>query len=204
MIQSLTRNGLKTWMDGLDKGIIAPGVAMASREYIYFPSSLKKFVVFVDIVPSFCQMAENVLQTQIELVINRLKEAIDGADGFQNTHQPQQFELAKFSIDQLQRLVHMALENLLLLLHSVTGEVDERLKLMEGALFDELIPSLRKLRRLADLFDMPLKSITSLWQSGELINDSFTSSEVENFIRAVFFDSPLRKECLRRIETAQK
>ncbi|KAG0446858.1 hypothetical protein HPP92_028625 [Vanilla planifolia] len=66
-----------------------------------FSFLLKKFVVFVDIVPSFCQMAENVLQTQIELVINRLKEAIDGADGFQNTHQPQQFELAKFSIDQV-------------------------------------------------------------------------------------------------------
>ncbi|XP_020672882.1 centromere/kinetochore protein zw10 homolog isoform X1 [Dendrobium catenatum] len=66
-----------------------------------FPSCLKKFIVFVDIAPSFYQMAENILQEQIQLVVSKLKEALDGADGFQNTHQQQQFELATFSINQV-------------------------------------------------------------------------------------------------------
>lgn len=223
-----------------------------------FPSCLKKFIVFVDIAPSFHQMAENILQEQIQLVLNNLKEAIDGADGFQNTHQQKKFELATFSINQvvfilekvrviwaplmvasaykrsmciildslfsritkdllllddmaaeetlqLQRLIHMALESLSPSLDSVITKIDEKDKLNKESslsLLDELIPSLRKLRRLADLFDMSLKSITTAWESGELANCGFTSSEVENFIRAVFTDSPLRKECLWRIESS--
>ncbi|KAK8924088.1 hypothetical protein KSP39_PZI019082 [Platanthera zijinensis] len=224
-----------------------------------FPSCLKKFIVFVDIAPTFYQMAENIIQKQIQLVVNDLKEAIDGADGFQNTHQPQQFELATFSINQvvdilekvrviwepvmaastykrsmcilldaffsrvtkdllllddmaaeetlqLQRLIHMALENLSPLFQSISTEVDEKDKLTKEnplSFLDELIPSLRKLRRLADLFDMPLKSITTIWESGELVQRGFTSSEVENFIKAVFTDSPLRKECLWRIQSTK-
>lgn len=92
--------------------------------------------MFADIAPSFYQMAEYILQKQIQLVDNSLMEvfliplldifivffmyswsllfhfysiatnfqAIDGADGFQNTHQPQQFELAKFSLEQVSLL----------------------------------------------------------------------------------------------------
>ncbi|XP_020599277.1 centromere/kinetochore protein zw10 homolog, partial [Phalaenopsis equestris] len=224
-----------------------------------FPSCLRKFIVFVDIAPSFYQMAENILQEQIQLVINNLKEAINGADGFQNTHQQQQFELATFSINQvifilekvrviweplmaaltykrsmciildsffsritkdllflddmaaeetlqLQKLIHMALEKLSSLFDSVATEIDEEEKSTEKTFqssLDKQIPSLRKLRRLADLFDMPLKSITAIWESGELANYGFTSSEVENFIRAVFTDSPLRKECLWRIQSTK-
>ncbi|EPS66955.1 hypothetical protein M569_07820 [Genlisea aurea] len=51
----------------------------------------------------------------------------------------------------------------------------------------------------AELLDMPLKSITEEWESGELGECNFTSSEVGDFIRAIFADSPLRKESLFRI-----
>ncbi|KAA8526558.1 hypothetical protein F0562_008239 [Nyssa sinensis] len=201
-------------------------------------------------------MAEEILQRQIQLVIHNLKEAIDGADGFQNTHQMQHYESAKFSIDQvmfilekvhiiweplllpltykrsmcmvlesmfsritkdmlllddmaadetlqLQRLIHLMMENLSSLLDSLTV-INQTWKSQEGPTrsLDDLIPSLCKLRKLADLLDMPLKSVTAAWESGELVSCGFTLSEVEDFIRAIFADSPLRKECLWRIESS--
>ncbi|XP_042501853.1 centromere/kinetochore protein zw10 homolog isoform X2 [Macadamia integrifolia] len=220
-----------------------------------FPSSLKEHAVFVDIAPRFQQMAEDVLEKQIRIVIFNLKEAIDCANGFQNTHQMQQYECAKFSIDQvvftlekvhiiwepllppqtykrsmcivldsvfsritedilllddlaaeetlqLQRLIHLTLESSSSLFESLMY-INGKGKLLEGVRdiqLDELIPSLRKLRKLADLLDMPLKSITTTWESGELANCGFTASEVENFVKAIFTDSPLRKECLWRID----
>ncbi|KAH7861541.1 hypothetical protein Vadar_027520 [Vaccinium darrowii] len=222
-----------------------------------FPSSIKEFAIFTDLAPQFQLMAEEILLRQIHLVIYNLKEAIDGADGFQNTHQIQQYESAKFSIDQvvfilekvhiiweplllpstykrsmctvlesvfsrmakdilllddmaaeetiqLQRLIHLMLESLSSLLNSLnittsqTGKSHESL----SRSLDDLIPSLRKIRKLADLLDMPLKSITEAWESGELVSCGFTSSEVEDFVRAIFTDSPLRRECLWRIESA--
>ncbi|KAJ4962616.1 hypothetical protein NE237_022555 [Protea cynaroides] len=222
-----------------------------------FPSSLKECAVFVDMAPRFQLMAEDILEKQIQLVIFSLKEAIDCANGFQNTHQMQQYECAKFSIDQvvftlekvhiiwkplllpqtykrsmcivldsifsrivedilqlddlaaeetlqLQRLIHLTLENLSSLFESLRSIIGKG-KPLEGVRdiqLDELIPSLRKLRKLADLLDMPLKSITTMWESAELANCGFTSSEVENFVKAIFTDSPLRKECLWRIDDA--
>ncbi|XP_073001513.1 centromere/kinetochore protein zw10 homolog [Typha latifolia] len=219
------------------------------------PSDLQKHALFVDMAPNFYQMAEDILGEQIQLVLSSLKEAIDGADGFQNTHQSQNYESAKFSIEQvvfilekvhimwesympaaaykrtmcvildfvfsritrdmlmlddmaaeetlqLQRLIHLTLENLSLLFKSLIADVDEKEKILNYNLWvqlDGILPSLQKFRKLADLFDMPLKSITTTWETGELINCGFTSSEVENFIKATFADSPLRKECLRRI-----
>ncbi|XP_043804728.1 centromere/kinetochore protein zw10 homolog isoform X2 [Manihot esculenta] len=65
-----------------------------------FPNCIKEQAVFVDMAPRFHIMSEKILHRQIQLVIFNLKEAIDGADGFQNTHQIKQFESAKFSIDQ--------------------------------------------------------------------------------------------------------
>ncbi|KAF0897030.1 hypothetical protein E2562_031329 [Oryza meyeriana var. granulata] len=65
-----------------------------------FPGDLQKLVLFVDLAPTFSQMADGVLTRQIQLVTANLIEAIDGADGFQNTHQPQHYESAKFSIEQ--------------------------------------------------------------------------------------------------------
>ncbi|KAG2327775.1 hypothetical protein Bca52824_010503 [Brassica carinata] len=212
-----------------------------------FPSSIKEYAVFADIAPRFKLMAEEVLQRQVQLVISSLQEAIDSADGFQDTHQIKQFESAKFSVEQvvfslekvhmiwepvlrpktykqsmcvvlesvfrritrdilllddmaadetfqLQRLIHLMLENLASLLGSLKTADDTSRPL------DDLIPSLRKTRKLAELLDMPLKSITSAWESGELFSCNFTRTEVQDFIKAIFTDSPLRKECLWRIE----
>ncbi|KAL7000014.1 hypothetical protein U1Q18_001164 [Sarracenia purpurea var. burkii] len=196
-----------------------------------FPSSIKEFAVFIDLAPRFQLMAEEILQRQVELVIYNLKEAIDGADGFQNTHQMQRYESAKFSIDQvvfvlekvhiiwepllqpstykrrmcmvlesvfsrmtkdilllddmaaeetiqLQRLIHLMLESLSSLLDSLDAIVQtgKSQKILTRSL-DDLIPSLQKIRKLADLLDMPLKSITSAWESGELVRCGFTLSE---------------------------
>lgn len=221
-----------------------------------FPDLIKELAVFADMAPRFQLMAEQILQRQIHLVIRNLKEAVDGADGFQNTHQMKEYESAKFSIDQvvfilekvhiiwepllipstykrsmctvletvfgrmatdilqlddmaaeetlqLQRLIHLMLESLASLLDSLNKNTQmgkSKENLMRS--IDELIPSLRKIRKLADLLDMPLKSITETWESGELFGCGFTLDEVQDFIRAIFADSPLRKECLRRIETA--
>ncbi|KAL1221809.1 CentromerePkinetochore -like protein zw10 [Cardamine amara subsp. amara] len=212
-----------------------------------FPSSIKEYAVFADVAPRFKLMAEEVLQKQVHLVISSLREAIDSADGFQNTHQMKQYETANCSIEQvvfslekvhmiwepvlrpktykqsmcvvlesvfrrisrdilllddmaadetfqLQRLIHLMLENLSSLLDSLRS-VDNTSRPL-----DDLIPSLRKTRKLAELLDMPLKSITSAWESGELYSCNFTRTEVQDFIKAIFTDSPLRKECLWRID----
>ncbi|KAK1649098.1 hypothetical protein QYE76_066903 [Lolium multiflorum] len=215
-----------------------------------FPRGLQKLVVFVDLAPIFSQMADGVLRRQIQLAMADLSEAIDGADGFQNTHQSQHYESARFSIEQvvfilekihimwesilpwsiyrrsmfhvlgpvfsritkdmlliddmaaeetlqLQGLIHLALENLSsLFLSLVENDGDKFLDHHTWVQLDESVPSLKKFRKLAELLDMSLKSITAAWESGELVNCGFTSSEVRNFIKAIFADSPLRKECL--------
>ncbi|KAL6287268.1 hypothetical protein ACE6H2_011658 [Prunus campanulata] len=209
-----------------------------------FPSSIKEHAMFVDMAPRFHLMAEEILQRQIKLVIHNLREALDGADGFQNTHQMQQFQSAKFSIDQvvfilekvrmiweplllastykrsmcmvlesvfsrvakdilllddmaaeetleLQRLIHVMLESLISLLDALAVLQVVSCKLRPNALF--LCVSF------SDLLDMPLKSITTAWESGQLHSCGFTSSEVVDFIKAIFQDSTLRRECLGRI-----
>lgn len=218
-----------------------------------FPTSMKG-AVFIDLGIRYKLMAEEILQRQIQLVKHNLMEAIDGADGFQNTHQPKRYESAKFSIDQvafilekvriiweplllpltykgsmctvleavcsrmtkdilllddiaaeetlqLQRLIHMLLENLSSLLESLVA-MNQTTKPQDASSgsIDDLIPSLSQLRIMAVMLDLPLKSITASWESGELAKCGYTSSEVRDFIRAIFTDSPLRKECLWRIE----
>ncbi|GMJ00657.1 MAG2 interacting protein 1 [Hibiscus trionum] len=219
-----------------------------------FPDSIKEHAVFADMAPRFHLMAEEILQRQIQIVIFNLREAIDGADGFQNTHQMQQFESAKFSIEQvvfilekvhiiwepllrpstykrsmcmvlesvlsritkdilllddlaaeetlqLQRLIHLMLDNLSSLLKSLSSVIDSSGKSEDSSRpIDDIIPSLRKIRKLAELLDLPLKSITSAWESGELFSCGFTMQEVKDIIRAIFADSTLRKECIWRIE----
>ncbi|TQE07734.1 hypothetical protein C1H46_006667 [Malus baccata] len=214
-----------------------------------FPSSIKEHAMFVDMAPRFHLMAEEILQRQIQHVIRSLREALDGADGFQNTHERQQFQSASWSIDQvvlivdkvrliwepillpstykrsmcvilesvfsrvtkdilllddmaaeetlqLQSLIHLMLESLLSLLESLAALQVEKSQEGITCTLDDDIPSLYKIQ----LLDMPLKSITAAWESGELRNCGFTSSEVEDFIKAIFADSPLRKECLARIK----
>ncbi|KAK3119014.1 hypothetical protein QOZ80_9BG0712370 [Eleusine coracana subsp. coracana] len=217
-----------------------------------FPCDVQKQVVFVDLAPIFTQMAGGVLRRQIHIAMNTISEAIDGADGFQNTHQPQHYESAKFSIEQvvfilekirimwesilprstyrksmshvlgsvfsritrdmlliddmaaeetlqLQGLIHLALENLSSLFLSLVENDDENEKFLDHDTWiqlDKSVPFLKKFRKLAELLDMSLKSITAAWESGELVSCGFTSSEVQSFIKAIFADSPLRKECL--------
>ncbi|KAM2538318.1 hypothetical protein TB2_023773 [Malus domestica] len=214
-----------------------------------FPSSIKEHAMFVDMAPRFHLMAEEVLQRQIQHVIRSLREALDGADGFQNTHERQQFQSASWSIDQvvlivdkvrliwepillpstykrsmcmilesvfsrvikdilllddmaaeetlqLQSLIHLMLESLMSLLESLAALQVEKSQEGITCTLDDDIPSLYKIQ----LLDMPLKSITTAWESGELRNCGFTLSEVEDFIKAIFADSPLRKECLARIK----
>ncbi|PRQ56693.1 hypothetical protein RchiOBHm_Chr1g0340121 [Rosa chinensis] len=99
---------------------------------------------------------------------------------------------------ELQRLIHLMLENLTSLLGSLAAlQIEKSLEGMTS--LDDLIPSLRKIRKLAELLDMPLKAITTAWETGELRNGGFTSSEVEDFIKAIFQDSPLRKDYLLRV-----
>ncbi|RXH90042.1 hypothetical protein DVH24_032399 [Malus domestica] len=214
-----------------------------------FPSSIKEHAMFVDMAPRFHIIAEEILQRQIQHVIRSLREALDGADGFQNTHERQQFQSANLSIDQvvfildkvrliwepillpstykrsicvvlesvfsrvtkdilllddmaaeetlqLQSLIHLMLESLISLLESLAAIQVEKSQEGIACTIDDFIPSLYKIQ----LLDMPLKSITAAWESGELRSCGFTSSEVEDFIKAIFADSPLRKECLARIK----
>ncbi|KAL2237176.1 UNVERIFIED_CONTAM: Centromere/kinetochore protein zw10 [Sesamum indicum] len=203
------------------------GLAFEYRPY--FPSSVKEIAVFIDLAPRFQLMAEEVLQQQIQLVLYNLKQAIDGANGFQNTHQIKQFESSKFCIDQVAFIiekVHIIWEPLLLpsvyeksmamILEAVFSRITKEILLLDDMaaeetlqlqrlihlLFehlssllepllavrmtksqesqkerDDFILSIWKLRKLAELLDMPLKSITASWESGELAECNFTSSE---------------------------
>ncbi|KAG9160530.1 hypothetical protein Leryth_019482 [Lithospermum erythrorhizon] len=221
-----------------------------------FPNKVKEHAVFIDLSPRLQMLGEQIFQREIQLVLYNLTMAIDGADGFQNTHRIKQYESAKFSIDQvifILEKVRMIWEPLLLpstyeksmslVLESVFSKISKDILLLDdmaaeetlqlrnlillllensSPLLDSLLannkrskskvgelhldpiplPSLQKLRKLADLLDMPLKSITASWESGELVSCGFTLSEVKDFIRAIFTDSPLRKECLFRIENS--
>lgn len=233
-----------------------------------FPDGLKEHALFVDLAPLFHQLASELLNKQVQLLLSGLKEALDQANGFQNTHKKQQSEMASLAVDQvvllmekvrmlwqpllqppiykkillsvlqdlfsrigseilmlddmaveetlqLQKLIKTAFQNMSSLLKSVLDEDIGVQKSVEGVVkqeeiseipwdqLEKLIPSLRKLRRITDLLDMPLRSITLEWESGELIASGFTSLEVKKLIRAVFSDSHLRRECLRRIENTE-
>ncbi|CAA6670542.1 unnamed protein product [Spirodela intermedia] len=229
------------------------GLSFEYREN--FPNGVKECALFVDIAPNFRQMAEDALWKQVQLVYFSLKEAVDGANGFQNTHQIQLYDSAKFSLDQvvfilekvhiiwepilpkstyrrtmcilldfvfkavmkdvlllddiaaeetlqLQRLIYLLLENLSSLFESLvdTSAIETFSSESRWPYLNEKVPSLGKFRKLADLLDMTLKSITWEWENGDLARCGFTSSEVGSLIRGIFTESPLRKECLGRIE----
>ncbi|CAN1843365.1 Centromere/kinetochore protein zw10 homolog [Linum perenne] len=137
-------------------------------------------------------------------------QAIDGASGFQNSHLMQQFESAKFSIDQvvfvlekLQRLIQLMLEGISPVLDSLLS-TKEKPGQHSSSRIDDLIPSLRKIRKLGELLDLPLLSITTGWEKGELHRCGYSQPEpdlqVVDLIRAIFTDTPLRKDCIQRIE----
>lgn len=218
-----------------------------------FPSSIKEHAIFVDMAPRLQLLAEEILQRHVRVIISNLKEAVDGADGFQNTHQMPQYESAKFSIEQivfilekirliwepvllpstykrsmcmvlqsvfsritqdilllddiaaeetlqLQRLIHLLLESLAPLLEALNTFVgDKKSDQCFSRPLEADIPSLGKIRKLSDLLDMSLKSITEAWENGDLYGCGFILTEVVDFLKAIFTDSPLRKDCLARI-----
>lgn len=216
-----------------------------------FPSFLKEHAIFVDIAPRLQLLAEDILQQHIQVTISNLKEAVDGADGFQNTHQMPQYESAKFSLERVifiidkvrilwepvllpltyKRCMCMALESVfsritqdILLLDDIAADESLQLRRLIHLLLESLeplfealstihkksdqsflrpleadIPSLGKIRKLAELLDMPLKSITEAWEFGDLYGCGFLLTEVVDFIKALFTDSPLRKDSLARI-----
>ncbi|CAI8603227.1 unnamed protein product [Vicia faba] len=88
-----------------------------------FPSSMKNNDLFANLATRFQLVEEEILQRQVHLVIYNSKE--------------------------LQRLIHLTMEN--------------------------LIPSLRKICKLSD---MSLKLITTSWKNKELLSYSFTITEV--------------------------
>ncbi|KAF7140520.1 hypothetical protein RHSIM_Rhsim06G0169400 [Rhododendron simsii] len=160
-----------------------------------FPSSIKEFTVFVDLAPRFQLMAEEILQRQIQLVIYNLKEAIDGADGFQNTHQIQQYECAKFGIDQVVFIlekVHIIWEPLLLpstykrsmctVLESVFCRMTKDILLLDDMAAEETI----QLQRLIYLM---LESLSSLLNSLNTTT-SQTGKSHENLTRSLDYLIP--------------
>ncbi|KAL2938761.1 Centromere/kinetochore protein zw10-like protein [Bienertia sinuspersici] len=230
-----------------------------------FPSFLKEHAIFVDMAPRLQLLADDILQQHIHVTVSNLKEAVDGADGFQNTHQMLQYESAKFSLErvifilekvrmlwepvllpstykkcmcmalesvfsrvtqdilllddiaaeetlQLQRLIHMLMESLAPLLEVLsTIKLDKKSDPSFLRPLEADIPSLGKIQNwlcliavsflwyLLELLDMPLKSITEAWEFGELYGCGFILTEVVDFIKAIFTDSPLRRDCLARI-----
>ncbi|KAH9602497.1 hypothetical protein KSS87_020956 [Heliosperma pusillum] len=190
-----------------------------------FPSFMKEHAIFVDLGPRLQLLAEEILQRHVQATDFNLKQVVDSADGFQNTHEMPQYESAKFSLEQvksvfsritqdilllddiaaeetlqLQRLIQFLLESLAPLLDSLNSlKVDNRSDQCFSRPLEADIPSLGKIRKLADLLDMPLKSITEAWEYGDLYGCGFILTEVVDFIKAIFTDSPLRKDCLTRI-----
>ena len=65
-----------------------------------FPDGLKEHALFVDLAPLFRQLGADSLNQQVQLLLSRLKEALDQANGFQNTHKKQQSEMASLAVDQ--------------------------------------------------------------------------------------------------------
>ncbi|KAM7492382.1 hypothetical protein LguiA_035303 [Lonicera macranthoides] len=145
-----------------------------------FPASIKELVVFVDLAPRFQLMAEDILQRQIQLVINNLKEAIDGADGFQNTHQMKQYESAKFSIDQVVFIlekVHIIWEPLLLpstykrsmciVLEAVFSRMTNEILLLDDMAAEETLQLQKLIQLMLECLSSLLGSLIAINQTGK-------------------------------------
>ncbi|KAK3022010.1 hypothetical protein RJ639_045171 [Escallonia herrerae] len=146
-----------------------------------FPSSIKELAVFIDLAPRFQLMAEEILQRQIKLVVYNLNEAIDGADGFQNTHQMKQYESAKFAIDQvifILEKVHIIWEPLLLpltykrnmcmVVEAVFGRMAKDILLLDDLAAEETLQLQRLIHLMLESTSSLLKSLNATNQTGKL------------------------------------
>ncbi|KAJ7523448.1 hypothetical protein O6H91_18G050800 [Diphasiastrum complanatum] len=83
------------------------------------------------------------------------------------------------------------------------ASVDEKVgNIVSENKIEKRVASWRKLRRFSDLLDMSLIPITQAWESGDLSRCGFTSAEVQKIVKAIFTDTSLRKESLRRISSS--
>ncbi|KAK2979032.1 hypothetical protein RJ640_013666 [Escallonia rubra] len=146
-----------------------------------FPSSIKELAVFIDLAPRFQLMAEEILQRQIKLVVYNLNEAIDGADGFQNTHQMKQYESAKFAIDQvifILEKVHIIWEPLLLpltykrnmctVVEAVFCRMAKDILLLDDLAAEETLQLQRLIHLMLESTSSLLKSLNATNQTGKL------------------------------------
>ncbi|CAM6107901.1 unnamed protein product [Calypogeia fissa] len=65
------------------------------------PPSLKPVFTFVDLVPLFRKMAEEVLDKQIKVVMSVVMKILDRAKGFQYTDEDKNFQLAKQTLNEV-------------------------------------------------------------------------------------------------------
>lgn len=65
----------------------------------------------------------------------------------------------------------------------------------------ESIPAFLKMKRLGDLMEMSLAATTQAWESGDLERSGFSREEVKILVEAIFTDTPLRAQSLRKIMT---
>ncbi|CAN4093332.1 unnamed protein product [Withania somnifera] len=146
-----------------------------------FPASMKELVLFVDLAPRFQMLAEEVLQRQVKLVIYNLKQAIDGADGFQNTHQMKQYESAKLSIDQvifILEKVYIIWHRLLLpstykrsmsmVLETVFLRIANDILLLDDIAAEETLQLQRLIHLLFENLSSLLDSVVAINQTGKL------------------------------------
>ena len=68
------------------------------------------------------------------------------------------------------------------------------------ALLRAVGPEWQKVRELGVMLSAPLRDIATSWERGSLQKVGFTANEVRGFIGALFSETPLRAECLARIE----
>ncbi|XP_020404784.1 centromere/kinetochore protein zw10 homolog [Zea mays] len=147
-----------------------------------FPSDLQKQVVFVDLAPIFSLMANAILRRQIQLTVDTISEAIDGAEGFQNTHQPQHYESAKFSIEQ----VVFILEKIRIMWESILPRSIYRKSMCNvlGSVFSRITRDMlliddmaaEETLQLQGLIHLALENLSSLFLSLVENNDGSTKS----------------------------
>lgn len=107
--------------------------------------------------------------------------------------------------EQLRSLIFSLEDRLLPMLQSLVCDELKNQNIADAAplgslnQIGRLVPTWCKLLRLAELLDMSLVSITLAWENGSLAVSGFSSLEVQKFIKAVFSDTDLRKESLKRV-----
>eukprot|EP00898_Chlorokybus_atmophyticus_P000233 jgi/Chlat1/120/Chrsp1S03218 len=70
---------------------------------------------------------------------------------------------------------------------------------MDHVSIGDLVPHWKQLKLLAEMLDMGLVAITEAWENGTVRACGFTAEQTSKLVRAIFSDTQLRRDCLRRI-----